>query len=105
MEQLTNDKLFRSVRELIEKSRSEIVRNVNTVMVYTYYHIGKMIVNEEQAGSQRAAYAETIVKDLSEALTREYGKGYSHRNLDYFKRFYLLYQERVAQSLIAQSDT
>ncbi|SDI85108.1 PDDEXK nuclease domain-containing protein [Mucilaginibacter gossypii] len=105
MEQLTNDKLFRSVRELIEKSRSEIVRNVNTVMVYTYYHIGEMIVNEEQAGSQRAAYAETIVKDLSEALTREYGKGYSHRNLDYFKRFYLLYQERIAQSLIAQSDT
>lgn len=105
MEQLTNDELFRSVRELIEKSRSEIVRNVNTVMVFTYYHIGEMIVKEEQAGNQRAAYAETIVKDLSEALTREYGKGYSHRNLDYFKKFYLLYQERIAQSLIAQSDT
>nr|WP_256382330.1 PDDEXK nuclease domain-containing protein [Mucilaginibacter sp. NFR10] len=87
------------------KSRSEVVRNVNTVMTYTYYHIGEMIVNEEQAGSQRAAYTETIVKDLSQALTREYGKGYSHRNLDYFKRFYLLYQEQITQSLIAQSDT
>jgi len=103
MEQLTNDKLFRSVRELIAKSRSEVVRNVNTVMTYTYYHIGEMIVNEEQAGSQRAAYTETIVKDLSQALTREYGKGYSHRNLDYFKRFYLLYQEQIPQSLIAFS--
>ncbi|MFB0496092.1 hypothetical protein ABID99_002329 [Mucilaginibacter sp. OAE612] len=74
MEQLTNDKLFRSVRELIEKSRSEVVRNVNTVMTYTYYHIGEMIVNEEQAGSQRAAYTETIVKDLSQALTRNMAK-------------------------------
>jgi hypothetical protein len=83
--ELSNQKtLFRSVRELIEESRGQVVRNVNTIMIYTYYHIGKMIVEEEQSGHTRAAYAESILKDLSSALTAEYGKGYSVRNLGIF---------------------
>ncbi|MFD1255920.1 YhcG family protein [Mucilaginibacter terrae] len=94
--------LFQTVKELIEDSRSQVVRNVNTIMIYTNFSIGKMIVEEEQNGSIRANYAETIVKDLSKSLSKEYGKGYSQRNLDYFKQFYLLYHDRIAQTLSAQ---
>lgn len=96
--------LLQSVRELIEESRTHVVRNVNTVMIYTYFNIGKMIIDEEQHGNERAGYAEEIVKDLSLLLTREYGKGFSKRNLDYFKQFYLMYRIRIVQSPIAQFE-
>lgn len=95
--------LFQSVRELIENSRGQVVRNVNTIMIYTNFNIGKMIVEEEQKGSTRAGYADTVLKDLSRALSVGYGKGFSHRNLDYFKKFYLLYRERISQTASAKS--
>jgi len=102
MKPVETKSLFQSVRELIEDSRTQVVRNVNTIMIYTNFSIGKMIVEEEQNGSIRASYAETIVKDLSKSLSKEYGKGYSQRNLDYFKQFYLVYRDRIAQTLSAQ---
>ncbi|WP_182995362.1 PDDEXK nuclease domain-containing protein [Pelobium manganitolerans] len=98
-----NNTLLHSVSLLIEESRKVLVRNVNTTMVFTYFHVGRMIVEEEQQGSQRAAYAESIISELSTHLTREYGKGFSKRNLEYFRQFYLLYRSKIAQSLIAQS--
>jgi len=104
MELSTNDKLFRSVREPIENARAQVVRNVNTTILYTNYTIGQMIVEEEQNGYTRARYAETIIKNLSVSLTAVYGKGFSQRNLDYFKQFYLLYRERIAQTVFAQFD-
>jgi predicted nuclease of restriction endonuclease-like (RecB) superfamily len=103
MRPLETTSLFRSVKALIEESRSQIVRNVNTVMIHTYFHIGKMIIHEQQQGNERADYAEEIVAELSRSLTANYGKGFSKRNLDYFKQFYLLYRERIVQSQIAQS--
>jgi predicted nuclease of restriction endonuclease-like (RecB) superfamily len=105
MKPIEVNSLFRSVKELIEESRSQVVRNVNTIMIYTNFTIGKMIVEEEQKGNKRAGYAETILKDLSMALSAEYGRGFSHRNLDNFKKFYLLYHERISQTLSAKSDS
>jgi len=99
-----NNTLFRSISELIEDARKYVVRNVNTIMLCTNFTIGKMIVEEEQKGKERAGYAETIIKDLSKALSAEYGRGFSHRNLDNFKKFYLLYQNRISQTLSAKFD-
>ena len=95
--------LYESVSKLIEEARSFIVRSVNTTMVYTYFHIGRMIVEVEQGGQQRAEYAESVIRDLSSDLTEKYGKGFSKRNLEYFRQFYLLYRDEIAQSAIAQS--
>ncbi|MFD2145732.1 DUF1016 N-terminal domain-containing protein [Mucilaginibacter antarcticus] len=78
---INNDKLFRSVRELIENARTQVVRNVNTTMLYTNYTISQMIVEEEQQGSDRAGYAETVVKDLNISLTATYGKGFPNETL------------------------
>ena len=100
-----NEHLLNSVSLLIKEARSLVVRNVNTTMVYTYFHIGRMIVEEEQQGRQKAAYAESVLKELSGHLTKEYGKGFSHRNLDYCRKFYLTYTNRISQSLIAKFDT
>lgn len=99
----SNVSLLQSVSTLIEESRKLVVRNVNTTMVFTYFNIGRMIFEEEQQGKERAAYAEALIKDLSAHLTHEYGKGFSKRNLEYFRQFYLLYKDKIAQSVIAQS--
>lgn len=94
--------LLNSVSILIKEARNLVVRNVNTTMVFTYFHIGRMIVEEEQNGREKAAYAESVLKELSRHLTKEYGKGFSHRNLEYFRKFYISYSNRISQSLIAK---
>lgn len=97
-----NEQLLNSVSQLIKDARILVVRNVNTTMIYTYFHIGRMIVEEEQHGQERAAYSEILIRELSSHLTSEYGKGFSKRNLEYFRQFYRMYKNRIAQSMIAQ---
>jgi DUF1016 N-terminal domain len=100
---LRSNNLYLSIKALIEQSKSQIVRNVNTTIVLTYFEIGKMIVEDEQSGASRAEYAEKTLKQLSVDLTRDYGKGFSHRNLEYFRKFYLTYSVRISQTLPAKS--
>ena len=52
-----NNNLFNSIKPLIEEARAKIIRNVNSVVVYTHFEIGKMIVQHEQKGQERAGYA------------------------------------------------
>jgi hypothetical protein len=47
-----------SIKELIENSKSTIVRNVNTTIILTYFEIGRMIIEDEQKGKSRAEYGE-----------------------------------------------
>ena len=95
--------LYDSIKLLIEESKSQIVRNVNTTIIFTYYEIGRMIVDDEQNGKSRAEYAEQTLKQLSISLTREFGKGFSHRNLEYFRKFYLNYCDRISKSPSAKT--
>jgi predicted nuclease of restriction endonuclease-like (RecB) superfamily len=69
-------------------------------MVQTYFDIGKVIVEEEQGGEERAKYGKYILKELSERLTKEFGKGFSQRNLEQMRQFYLNYSK--AQTLSAE---
>lgn len=59
-----------------------------------------MIVEEEQNGQERAAYGKQIVKQLSKILTAEFGKGFSVRNLEQMRQFYLTFSK--TQTLSAQ---
>lgn len=54
----TKSILYNSIKIIIEEARSQIVRNINTVITYTHFQIGKMIVEHEQQGKERAGYAE-----------------------------------------------
>ncbi|MDQ0107445.1 putative nuclease of restriction endonuclease-like (RecB) superfamily [Chitinophaga terrae (ex Kim and Jung 2007)] len=87
---------FASFRELIQVAHTEAVRNVNTIMVHTYFEIGSRIIEHEQAGTARAEYGQTVLKALSNYLTSECGKGYSVDNLERARKFYLLYNYRIS---------
>ena len=84
---MNNLNLYSKISELISNARASLVRNINYTMVYTYYEIGRMIVEGEQQGSERAEYGKSILKELSQKLSAEFGKGFSETNLEQMRMF------------------
>ncbi len=94
-----------SVSALLAESRKKIKTAVNLSMVYTYFEIGKMIVEEEQKGSDRAKYGNYVIDKLSNHLTKEFGKGFSSSNFKMIRRFYLVYSKNeIGQTLFAEFE-
>lgn len=81
------------IRNILAQARMKAYQSVNSAMVEAYWHIGKRIVEEEQNGKERAEYGEALLKNLSVALTKEFGKGFSSSNLRNFRQFYLTYSD------------
>ncbi len=94
---LQNKILFQQVVELLQNARHQVLRTVNSTMVCTYFEIGRMIVEEEQSGKDRAEYGKKILKGLSDELKKEFGKGFSIDNLENMRKFYLAYS--ISESL------
>jgi len=78
--------------ELLEHSRRTAARAVNSVLTATYWEIGRRIVEFEQWGKARAAYGEALIERLAKDLTAKYGRGFSCRNLQQMRSFYLSWQ-------------
>lgn len=88
--------LLERVSNLLERTRRETVRRINTVIVQTYWEIGRLIVEEEQKGTERARYGEYLIQRLARDLTKRFGKGFTDTNLKYMRQFYLTYPIRHA---------
>lgn len=100
-----NQQFYQDISNLMEDARKQAKTAVNTVMVYTYYEIGRRIVEEEQQGENRAAYGQQLLQGLSEHLTKEFGKGFSESNLKSFRRFYQIYSsDQIGQTVFAQFE-
>jgi predicted nuclease of restriction endonuclease-like (RecB) superfamily len=81
------------IKTLLASAKNRVYQNINSVMTQTYFEIGKKIVQEEQKGEKRAKYGKYILKNLSEELTKEFGRGYSIDNLENMRKFYLAYSK------------
>ena len=92
--------IYQEIHDLLHKARQNIISNVNSTMTKTYFLIGKRIVEEEQNGNKRAEYGKNLIKILSEKLTKEFGKGFSQRNLEQMRTFYVRYS--IPQTLSAE---
>jgi predicted nuclease of restriction endonuclease-like (RecB) superfamily len=102
----TNIKFYLQIVDLLQSARSQVVRTVNQTMVRTYFEIGKMLVEEEQGGEERAAYGKELLKGLSEVLTKEFGKGFSVTNIQQMRNFYLIYGiDQTVSDLSEKSST
>lgn len=86
-------KLITDLASLIEQGRKTAVRYVNTALVATYWFMGRRIVEYEQKGKERAKYGEALLKKISTDLTPRFGKGFTERNLDYMRQFYIIYPD------------
>ena len=66
---------------LLEAARAATARSVNTLMMATYWEIGRRIVDLEQGGQERAAYGQALLKRLAADLSRQFGRGFGVVNL------------------------
>ena len=87
-----HDDVFNSIKILMDKARNEVAREVNNILVQTYWEIGRIIVEDEQGHSERAEYGRELLKDLSKRLTKEFGRGFSVSNLQFMRRFFQEYE-------------
>ena len=91
--------IFKEIRSLILNSKNNIYRTVNTEMLNLYWNIGKIIM-EIQKGKERTSYGDMILEKLSLKLTKEFGRGFSKRNLERMRKFYCLFP--IATTLSTQ---
>lgn len=98
MSEIMKTDLAERIERLIAEARKRTVAAVNTAMVYTYYEIGRMIVEDEQQGEQRAEYGKYVLKNVAEHLNRKFGKGFSLTNLELMRKFYKVYSQ-IPQTL------
>jgi predicted nuclease of restriction endonuclease-like (RecB) superfamily len=89
------------IKQLVRNAQQKLVKQVNHLMVSTYFELGKQIVEQEQQGKNEAEYGKYLLQELSKSLTAEFGKGYSKRNLELIRKFYITYKN--AKSPISQS--
>ena len=90
--------LCRNSIELIRYARGLAVQHINIIELMTNYALGRWIVEEQQNGQDRAKYGAHVIEKLAEALTEEFGRGYSRETLKNCRRFYLEYQNRIDQT-------
>lgn len=83
--------LYDKVSDLLKTARNKVLQTVNTTMVATYFEIGRMIVEEEQQGKERAKYGDQLITGLSNKLSSDFGKGYSLTNIKQMRSFYISY--------------
>lgn len=98
----SNTEFFSQIVDLLQSAINKVVQTVNQTMVLTYFEIGRMLVEEEQNGKNRAEYGKSLLRDLSKVLTKEFGKGFSVTNIQQMRRFYLTYQKQ--QTVSAKSE-
>ncbi len=84
-----SDKLFKTIRDIVASAREQAFRQSNSILLQMYWDIGRLIVEDEQQGKSKAQYGKAVLKNLSDKLTLEFGKGFDERNLNNMRAFYL----------------
>ena len=80
------------ISALLILGREQAGRAVNTILVQTYWQIGRYIVDFEQSGKDKAQYGSNLLNRLSKDLSLEFGKGFGRSNLFYIRKLYLSFQ-------------
>ncbi len=83
--------LYIKIADLLQRARQNVVRTINQTMVYTYFEIGRLIVEDEQQGKERAEYGKQVLEELALKLSSNFGKDFSIVNLRQMRSFYLVY--------------
>jgi predicted nuclease of restriction endonuclease-like (RecB) superfamily len=89
----TPNPLYEDIRKILFEARKRTYASINTEMVMAYWRIGKRIVEEEQAGEERAEYGALLIEELSKRLSNEFGKGFSTVNILNFRKFFVIFPE------------
>lgn len=92
------EQLVGDIGVLLTNARQQVAVAVNNTLVETYWQIGKHIVEYEQGGNERAEYGSGLLNRLSHDLTERYGRGFNRNNLQYMRKFYLVFPNSTTLS-------
>jgi predicted nuclease of restriction endonuclease-like (RecB) superfamily len=99
------DVVLESIVGVLTQARSAAARSVNAVMTATYWHIGHVIVEQEQGGEARAEYGKELMARLAVDLTEKFGRGFGRANLYQMRQFRLAWPpDAILQTLPAESQ-
>jgi hypothetical protein len=100
------NQFIEELKLIVNSSRRLAYSAINFAQVEENWLIGQRIVLQEQNGKQRAEYGKHIIGLASQALTAEFGKGFSERTLRQFRQFYCMFPELpIQRTLFAISDS
>lgn len=95
----TEEEFYAAAERVVRTGQDLVRRAVDYATVYAYFELGRMIVERQQGGRERAGYGQRVLLGLSEYLTGVFGKGYSVPNLTLFRKFYLVYRDdRISET-------
>ena len=83
--------IYARIRGILDEARRQTWHAVNTAMLQAYWEIGRAIVEEEQQGETRAEYGAQLIRELSQRLSSDYGKGFDRTNLQHMRAFYMAF--------------
>lgn len=83
--------LIDSIEHLLAESKRQVASTINTILLNTYWQIGKYIVEYEQVGNEKAEYGSRLLRQISDDLTLRFGKGFSKSNIYQMRKFYLTF--------------
>ncbi len=95
--------LLSEISGIISNGRAFALRQIDTTQVITYWLVGRRIIEFYQKGKRRAAYGEQLLHMLAADLTIKHGRGFSKRNLEMMRLFYIEYP--ITQTLSAESES
>jgi predicted nuclease of restriction endonuclease-like (RecB) superfamily len=101
----SDSELLKEAVMLVKAARNQAVRQTNNLIVFTYFHLGRLIVEHKQAGRSKAKYGKETIHKVSRRLTSEFGTGYSERNLEQMRLFFNLFRKRWAAIQIPQTPS
>ena len=93
IDKIGDNALVSQVAQIIRDARQTAYRAVNFTMVLAYWNIGKLIV-EDELHWERADYGKAVLRNLSQRLTKEFGKGFDERELRKMCQFYRCFEIR-----------
>jgi predicted nuclease of restriction endonuclease-like (RecB) superfamily len=92
------------IAALLEEARRQSARHVNALLTATYWEIGRRIVEFVQQGETRAEYGDEVLGKLSRDLTKKFGRGFAHDNLQRMRSLYLAWPvEKICATLSRKS--
>jgi predicted nuclease of restriction endonuclease-like (RecB) superfamily len=95
--------LLKEIRQLVASARKNVARNINTELLFTYWNVGRLVVEYEQSGNMRAEYGKQLLIDLAKSLTKEIGRGFSRSQLQMMRLFYMRFQPMNEQIRLTAS--
>ena len=92
------------IQQIVRNARQNAYQAINVAMVQAYWLIGKRIVEDDQQGEARATYGKALITKLSNQLTKDFGQGFSQRNLEQMRAFYLEFSIKLVALFDVDGD-